>query len=372
MEQKFKIDGFRFHQKILESFRLMKEGTHRPPASAYAVYLSMLKQLYKENNQRGVLKEYNLAAAAKEMSIPYTTFYGGKKYLEEHHFIKEEIQNGMPVLILCDVEKYNTPEFGNDLNYFLVPLALFETNILSEFVSHSNPEAIELMLALFNQFRVGLVKNNGELHDTYQVRNMKTLKQLLNKNSKSVRSILAILEALFDIEFSGVRFRGHQLWVHQVKFMLKECCIKEVNDKFEISQLMQKYSQEITYFLDGHSIRFKPKDQSDIIFAFKQEVIDVIKYVIDDEKTFEFRDRWVKDYFMDSLSDLSDHIKKQISRFGEFKVHTSIGAYFRGVFRKRMLQSIKQIPVKYVHEAKIKEFVETGKTPALYTLLNGQ
>ncbi|MDA6151454.1 hypothetical protein OSK18_28640, partial [Escherichia coli] len=61
--------------------------------------------------------------------------------------------------MLKDIEKCNNPgvEEGK-LNYLLIPHSLFETNILAELVRTANPEAIELMLSLFNQFRTAMSK----------------------------------------------------------------------------------------------------------------------------------------------------------------------------------------------------------------------
>ncbi|WP_211705217.1 hypothetical protein, partial [Mycobacterium tuberculosis] len=59
--RKVKIDGFKMHQSLLKEFYLLRDQSfERPPASAYVVYLTMLKQLDAEKNQRGILKEYNL------------------------------------------------------------------------------------------------------------------------------------------------------------------------------------------------------------------------------------------------------------------------------------------------------------------------
>jgi hypothetical protein len=367
-KQKVKIDGFRMHQAILNEFRFIRDQSfERPPASAYVVYFTMLKQLHIEDNARGILKEYNLAYWAKKLDIPYSTLYGGKKYLEKYHFVNEEIIDGKPVLVLRDVEKYNTPERKDvSLNYLIIPHALFETNILAEFVRTSNPEGIELLLSLLNQFRTSMSKKN-EIHVKHlsQERTMKTLKESLNKNAKGVRRVLSILESIFNIEYIGLTYRGKQIWIQKVKFTLKEECVKENSDEFQVQPLMAKFSQELTYFLDGHKLKYKPRDKKDIMIAFKQEVINKIKYLLDEDQSYEYRDKWLKSFFLQSLDSVGEYIQNEINRNGSFKIRTSIGALFRGVFRRRLPDSLKNIPYELLHDAKVREYIITGEVPAL-------
>ncbi|KAB7673132.1 hypothetical protein [Bacillus sp. B1-b2] len=179
-KNKIAIDGFRMHQAILNEFRFIRdESFSRPTASSYVVYLTMFKQLELENNSRGILREYNLAYWSKKLNISYSTLYSGKCWLEKNHFIKDTIDHaGMPVTILKDVEKYNKPEEGNELNYLIIPSALLETNILAEFVRTSNPEAIELIFSLLNQFRTGFSKMQGDSFESVKMScTIKTLKE---------------------------------------------------------------------------------------------------------------------------------------------------------------------------------------------------
>ncbi|WP_223821040.1 hypothetical protein [Bacillus sp. S3] len=361
---KIKIDGFRMHQAILKEFYFIRDQSfERPPASAYVTYLTMLKQLDKENNQRGVLKEYNLSYWAKKLNIPYSSLYSGKKYLEKLSFIKEEIHNGIPVLVLKDIEKLNNPGIeGGKLNYLLIPNALFETNILAEMVRTSNPEGIELLLSLFNQFRTAMSKKESiELTQLRQSRNMSTLKKLLNKNSKKVREILSLLEPLFDIEFDGVEFRGKQIWVRKVYITLKEECVKEQSaEQFKIDHLTAMLSHELTYFLDGNQIKYKARDQFDIMFSFKQEVYDKLK-IIKDNSVFNL-EKSAKRYFLKCMDDIGGYLHEQRARLTTFKIF-SLGALFRKVFRNNFEPFIRKIPYAIIHEAKVDYYGKTGAFP---------
>ncbi|WP_108671363.1 hypothetical protein [Peribacillus acanthi] len=372
MKESIKIDGFRMHHAILEEFRLLRdESFERPPASAYAVYLTLLKQLHLEGNQRGVLKEYNLASWARKLGISYSTLWGGKKYLEDHHFIREEIHEGLPVLVLKDVEKYNTPEQnGGILNYLTIPYSLFETNIIGEFVRTANPEGIELLLSLLNQFRTGIgYSQTGEISNIVQERTMKTLKRQLNKNAKGVRKILMILEALFDIETVGVEFRGYQVWVKKFTFKLKPECVKENTDEFKVNPLMAKLAKELTYFLDGHKIRYKPKDGLDVMISFKQEVVNKLQYLLDQQDSYSTRNLFIKDFFIQTMDRIGTHIQQEKARKGSF-TFISIGAFFREAFRKFLPHALQELPYGMIHEANMREYMMTGQKPALFQLLN--
>ncbi|MCM3570645.1 hypothetical protein [Neobacillus mesonae] len=372
MEKKIRIDGFRMHHAILEEFRFLRdESFERPAASSYVVYLTMLKQLHVEQNQRGILKEYNLSFWAKKLGISYSTLWGGKKFLEKHHFVKEEIHEGLPVLVLKDVEKYNTPERnGGVLNYLIIPHALFDTNILAEFVRTSNPEGIELLLSLLNQFRTGMsFSKSGKVEKITQERTMKTLKSQLNKNAKGVRKILSVLEALFSIEYSGIELRGKQLWIKKVSFSLKPECVAENTDEFNVNPLMAKLANELTYFLDGHQVKYKPRDQIDVMISFKQEVVSKLNYLLDEDKeNFTVRDRLIKKIFLETMDQIGTYIHTEVDRKGSFHFY-SIGAFFRMAFRRYLPEALKKVPYDLIHEAKIREFTVKGQVPTLYSII---
>lgn len=372
MADKIRIDGFRMHHAILEEFRFLRDQSfERPPASSYVVYMTMLKQLHIEQNQRGILKEYNLSFWAKKLGISYSTLWGGKRFLEKHHFVKEEIHEGLPVLVLKDVEKYNTPEYNNGiLNYLIIPHALFDTNILAEFVRTSNPEGIELLLSLLNQFRTGMsFSKSGKLEKIKQERMMKTLKQQLNKNAKGVRKTLSVLEALFSIEFIGIEIRGKQMWIKKAIFALKPECVEENTDEFNVNSLMAKLSKELTYFLDGNKVKYKPRDQIDVMISFKQEVVSKLNYLKDEDKeNFTIRDIFIKKFFLETIDQIGSLIHTEKQRNNSFRFY-SIGAFFRMAFRKYLPNAIRKIPRELIHEAKIREFTITSQVPELHGLI---
>ncbi|MFS8652353.1 MAG: hypothetical protein FWJ66_10620 [Caldibacillus sp.] len=368
-KSKVKIAGFRMHQHLLEQIRFVNEGSERFTASAYAVYLSMLYQLHIEKNARGILKEFNLAEWARKLNIPYSTMYDGFKFLERKKFFEERIQNGMPVLVLRDIEDLNNPKrfrfkrIGQKkgtpvMNYLIVPFALFKTTVFADLVHHSCPEGFELILSLLNQFRTHMSKKNKvDIKQLKQDRLMSTLKKKLGKSSaKSVRAVLDMLRPIFDIEFEGVQIRGNQIHIEKVWFQMRPECVQEENvEDFNIKQLTALLSHELNYFLDGHKIKYKPKDQISIIFAFKQEVYNRLKF-IDGENGFDLIPK-LREYFLVCMDDVAEYLQTK-----KKEIH-NLGAFFRKVFRNNLPKIVNEIPYGVRFDAKVNYFRETGEFP---------
>lgn len=373
--QVVKMDGFRFPHQLLEDLRVFqKEQKRQVPASAYAVLLSVLKQIHLEKNSQGKVQEFNLAFWSKKLHVAYSTMHAGRKFLEEHGFLYEEIlPNGLPAWVLANYQEYTTPELknGHELNYFIVPHTLLDTTIVAEFVRTSNPEAFELMFSLFNQFRHGIAKldRKNEVAALEQARTMHTLKEKLKKRAKGVREVLAILQPLFDIEYTGVQVRGCQLWIRKAIFRLKPECVKENTDEFHVEPLLAKFQENTLYILNGLKLRYKPRDLFDIMLSFKQEVLDIVKYLIDEDESegrYTYRDAWAESLFFRCLDQFEQHIRTQINRKGKFSFRTSIGAYFRTIYRRELPKELKKIPYDKMHQAKYNEYTQTGQVPALH------
>lgn len=372
-QQAIKIDGFRFPHQLLEELRQFQDQQHiQVPASSYAVLLTVLQQIYVERNSQGKVLEYNLAHWARKLHMAYSTMHAGREFLIRHGFLYEEIlPSGMPAFVLRNYKEYTTPELvkGHELNYFIVPHTLFQTNIIAELVRTANPEAFELLFSLLNQFRHGVAKlrNTGELSFVEQTRNMGTLKEKLGKRSKAIREMLTLFEAIFEIELVGVQVRGKQLWVRQVKFRLKEECVKENTDEFEVQPLLAAFQENSLYVLDGLKLRYKARDLFDIMISFKQEVVNVVKYIINEERdqSYSYRDSWLETFFYSCLSRFEQHMKEQKE---SFTFRTSIGAYFRTIFRRNLPHAVRQIPYPLVHDAKVLEYTSKEQIPKLHLL----
>lgn len=325
------------------------------PSSAWAVFIGLLSKC----DDRGILRsDFNLQMLADLMDISYNTIYSGFQYLLRYRFVYEEVRESESVYVINHYEKYNTPEnpkFDRSLNYFIVPYALFETSILAEFVRTSNPSGIKFMLSLFNRFRTAIVDKEHVPSLKYK---MSTLKQKLNKKAKGVRGVLQVLSPLFNLQMEEISFRGSQVWLKSVKFQLKEECVKENTDEFEIDSLLAKYRKEVTYLLDGHDIRHRLRDIKDVILSFKQEVVNNIKYMyepgISSTQKFKERDDFYHDVFIQSLENIEEEL-----RGGQTKIR-SIGAYFRVVFRNQFLNMIKGVPRELIHFSIFNEYTKTG------------
>ncbi|MBL4952036.1 hypothetical protein JK635_07410 [Neobacillus sp. YIM B02564] len=356
MTQEMQINGFIVHKGVIDALKwYKKESGKRIPSSAYAVFLSSLYQRHKDNNPRGILKNFHLPEWAKTTNVLYSSFYHGYKWLEDRNFLKEIIlKDGSPARVITDWEQFSNPEkTGEDLNYFRVPFALFETDFLASCVRTSNSEGIELLLQLFDQFRVKIADviqkgGNLDLNKLHLEFNMKTLKTKLGKNAKGVRETLTLFESLFDVKYHGVSMRGKQLWVKKVIFYLKPICVKENSDTFQLSPIMQKLNQELTYVLDGMGIKYRPVDASQTMFSFQQEIVERLKYIQDLESaTYNQRDQWLKNFFLTTLDQVSEQIQKVQKATGKFSFHKSIGGYFRIAFRTQFFRLFPGIRKKF-------------------------
>jgi hypothetical protein len=373
--QKVRIYGFKFPQALLEDIRIYQEQNKiQIPASAYAAMIALLKQIHREKTTKGEVQEFNLPAYASECNMSYSTLYVGFKFWMKHGFIHESINSaGMPIYVLQHANEYFNAE--QDLNYFIVPHSLFETNIIAELVRTSNGKAFELILSLLTQFRHGVatIDHTDKIEEVKQVRNISTLKRQLGKRSKGVREALELLAPLFHIDYVGLQYRGHQLWIRQVEFSLKPDCVIENSDAFEVSPLISEFSKQTETVLTDLNIKYKPRDLFDIMISFKQEVITVLKYIAKndgEQSDYSARDSWIEGYFYRCLGSFETKIRDQFNQKDTFQFTKSIGAYFRTVFRNNLNNYIEQvIPTDSIREANMKEYVETGRVPVLHQML---
>jgi hypothetical protein len=358
----YKIDGFPMHQEELDAFRFLKNEGIQPPASAYVVYLTMMKQLQTESSKRGILKDYKLSFWAKNLNIPYSSLYYGYQFLRKYVFFSEEIMGGVEVLHFPNIEKLNNPESNRvkdgsfDLNYLTIPNYLLETNVLAELVRTSNSKTIELLFSLLNQFRAGL--RQGKITNTSKTfdRNIKTLKSELNKKAKGVRSALNLLSPILDITYINKHMRGMQLWIEKVSFALNKNCFVENTANKEIHPLLATMSKEFEYFLSRHSIAFKGLDLRNIVTAFRFEILENFKK-IPQEKEFNFEYlKASKDYVSYTLH----YLEKLWLKEGRPTIRV-LGAYFRKVFRGGLNYWVyTNVPEELLYDIKFKQLTEKG------------
>jgi hypothetical protein len=101
------------------------------------------------------------------------------------------------------------------------------------------------------------------------------------------------------------------------------------------------------------------------MISFKQEVMKKLNYLVDeDDVNFNTRDRFMKNFFLETMDQIGIHIHMEKQRKGSFRFY-SIGAFFRMAFRKYLPGALKKIPYELIHNAKIKEYTLTGQVPEL-------
>ncbi|MCM3716255.1 hypothetical protein M3202_19615 [Alkalihalobacillus oceani] len=313
-----KIEGFRFNYQLMERMKMCEM-----PASSWVVFLTLLS----DTDSRGILRTYSLSEWSETLGISYSTLYSGFKMLERCHFVEEVIINDLPYLKINEYEELNSSQEVSyrdkkSLNYFNVPRSLFDTDILKSLVHKHHVSGILFILNLFNRFRNAIRKKMMRLEYT-----MTKLKELLGKrDGKDIREFMTILKNVFDIEIIECEERKckddkMQIRVYKYSIIFRSVYLQDP-DVFNFRQLMGKYGESLTHFLDTVGLNHTKKDTRDILIAFRQEVM---------AKTTHFEqkgDRLLRDIFMISLSS----IEKQFTSLHQHRIK-KLGAYFRVTFR---------------------------------------
>ncbi len=349
-----KVRGFKFPKQIYDNLDLIfKESTIRVPSSALTVYLTLLS----ECNERGIVGEYSMKSWSDKLDIPISTLCCGMRYLEGNNYIQDKIIQNRTVIEISHYERFNNPERKEDLNYFRVPHFLFETNILKELVRRSNSKGIMFLLSLFNRFRTAITSNN-DINSTLPY-NMAHLKTVLNKTAIKVREYAELLRPLFSFDVTEEIKRGYQIVTRRYIVKLKKSFIQQEEDP-RITNLLGKMKKELTYILEGFNHRATKDDVDDIIGAFKQESVDVIKYLEPQTK----RDDILEKCFLNVMDLLTTRDQQKSKRID------SLGKYSRKLFRKETHALVKSLDRNDVILAIAKEHEITQKQPKIAKLFH--
>ncbi|MCK6259570.1 hypothetical protein LCY76_23660 [Fictibacillus sp. KIGAM418] len=353
-----KVSGFVFPH-FYRKFLLELDEAYQFPASAWANILALVC----DSESTGIVRNFIPNQWAKKLSIPASSFYYGYQFLIQHKIIKEIVINNEYCVEILNYERFTKQELYNDdrkarPNYFRVPFALFETNILAEFVRTKNPRAIKFTLKLFNQLRVKLGQKRGKsaLESSFQVQNLSTLKKELNRTSKEIRAIFEILKPIFNVHSIGLSMRKHQVWVKAYQFSFKEKCVEQP-DVLGVDQLMAAYSDDLSRYLDRNGLRYKKRDRVSIMLAFKQEVVENLKYV----DNLSLRDGVIKEIYGAATAIIEERLNTTAASGKRFKIY-SLGAYFRVVFRSIFEPFKKTIPAVELIKAHIELHLEKYRT----------
>lgn len=377
-QQKIKIKGFDYPQALNEKIKNFEnEHGFAFPATAHAAVCALLDQRQIESSH-GKVKEFKIAVAARKFDVAYSSMYHGIQFLIKYGFVDLKIDGDQHTYVINGYDKWMS---AGNYNYFRIPYTIFQTNIIAEFVRTANSRAFLLLFSLLNQFRVGVSKLSSieKLSRLSQERTLSDLKQTLKKRSKAVREVLDLMRPVFNIEYVDQKTFGIQTWVKKIKFSLRSECVLENSDLFEIHPLEEEFKKHTAYVLEGNQIKHKTRDITDVVFAFRQEVIRVFKYIMDDKKDgqgeFSTRNMLIQSFFYDCIYKFEGHIKKLKEDGANFNFRKSIGAYFRTMYRSNLKGFIESELLKdgssyatYIADANFEEFKRTGKVPALFTL----
>jgi hypothetical protein len=271
VNQKFKIDGFKFFQGTLDILKnIIKSSNKQPsktiPSSALAAYLGAHALCHED----GVLPaDFTITMLAETTGVKYDTIRKGFKWCVRNAFITKIMIEGTLHYKITGYSEYNNSraekprylgEEEHKLSYFRVPKAVF--NVLDKLVHNKDTQGILVLLDFCNYFSRQLMNNKENISDYACVRNMSYLKSVLRRKPHQVREYMNnIIKKIFDVELKVVQERKPrererrkrkpvvQLVVDQVKLRLTELCAKVNDDLKKIGEKVANFRKNVQHFL---------------------------------------------------------------------------------------------------------------------------
>lgn len=348
--QNYSINGVKFFQAGLD---LLKAEHERSPLSAAAIATYILFHFKADDFGRVNAKELSLSTWANSTKIPYTTIHSGREVLFARGLVKEIIIAGEPYYQITNFDRWNSPELaaqGVKLSYFRVSYKLLKDPVLKSLVSSRNSAGLFLLLDLFNAITRAIgnkIKNskNSSIEDIVNVSKeytMNTLKTKTKQSALKVRQFIEAVKTLFVFEAEGYSERIPskdrvavtkknnviQIVIRKFKVKINPEMVHSEEDELETQTLEASLRKEVISKLDHFQIPKRNKDIRDIMAAFKQEVIKIMKY---SSQPLKVRNRIIRNIFEDSLRLLTDYYTAQKAKDPRFRIK-SLGGYMRRTF----------------------------------------
>lgn len=262
--------------------------------------------------------ELSLARMAKKAKLPYSTVYKGFQTLINLGFISSYFRkNGMEFYQLSNIKKWNSPETGEDLNYYRLPADLFSSGVIKELVRASDVQGILALLDLSN----AIYRHDSIYNSTEPIkRKESTLLQKYKKNTRNVKSFLKRLMSFFKMK--SIDRRTETLW----ELQFNDSSFSEVENK-KIRQITAAIRKEVSASFNRLGQRFKQKDQDDVNKVISQIGISLFEPLLD-SMTVRDAKLWLANIHMSAFDDLLDKERRE-------KILT-IGAYYRKVFQDKL------------------------------------
>ncbi|PKR83066.1 hypothetical protein [Heyndrickxia camelliae] len=381
VKQNFVIKGVKFFKKNLDKIRYDSMITDHPITTSEIVVYMILHLHTDEMGQiRSLTKDKNISERkqlcisnlAKDHDLTYETVKKAFDSLIERNYIAEVYDaKGMHYEIV-DYAKYNqqtnNPLDQENLNYFNIPLHLFEEKIFGPLIKHRFHKGALLILELCQFFARQIGTNKKSIDDVAKVqatRRMEYLKKALNTTAKRVRLFLNIIHNVFLFKPNDEIVKNPsssrinrvrefvQVCVKTYTLSLHPACYLE-NDKTVQKRELAAAKKEMAARIKHAKIPVKWRDTLDINNSISRIVkiasnLDIIK-----------KSRDMITYAVSTVADtLEDmHLK------GSIKEIKSIGAFVNKLFTKAWEEyQVQRITFEERHEIITDYMIKYGEPP---------
>lgn len=262
--------------------------------------------------------ELSLAKMAKKAHLPYSTVYKGFQTLIKLGFVSTYFRkNGMEFYQVSNIKKWNSPETGEDLNYYRLPADLFSSGVLKELVRASDVQGILALLDLSN----AIYRHDSIYNSTEPIKRKEST--LLHKYKKNTRNIKSFLKRLMNFfKMKSIDRRTETLW----ELQFNDESFKEVENK-KMRQITAALRKEVSASFSRLEQRFKQKDQDDVNKVISQIGVALFEPLLDSMNVKDAK-LWLADIHMSAFDDLLDKERRE-------RIFT-IGGYYRTVFQDKL------------------------------------
>lgn len=354
MQNSMEVKGRKFLHPLLKRLK-QKNLDVSYPASALATYILLNLECETDGTLDSNFKIKDLAVKS---NIPYTTIYTGFQFLLKYDDVREVFVDGKPIYEITDYDFYNRSESEtikssavkvSHLNYFYIPTALIETDILAKLIKARNSNGIfELLNLIQNESRrisQGFKKKTE--------RAMDTLRLNLKNTAKKARKFIEMISPIFSYQEEGKKVRTitkknftevDQVSVGKYILSFKPSCIREVQENKALNNKVSGIVHSVKNTFKNSGILLTKKERENIYSVYKSEVT---KYA--EAMNLDIQKRFLRDIQLFS-HEVVDSIKNNHT-----KVEV-IGAYLRQALRSKWAEFKYSISAGDLHDMKIKYF----------------
>lgn len=337
--QKYKLQGIKFFKGALDNIAVLRNTkSYSNPITTSEIIIYMIAhklcddmgRIHAFTTEKDVSerKKFSYVHIADTYGIKYETVKSAFDKLEKRSLLKINICDNEIYYEITNYAYWNNGYDNNEkLNYFIVPTALFESDIFPKLITHRFHNGAYELLKLCEHFtrQIGLNhKNTEDLSRVTATRNLSYYKKALGTNkSQRVRQFLDIINHVFISEKVGLVEKIDkvhsitQLWIHQFKITMNKSCYVE-NILNENVALHKKAIKDMEF-----QIKHNPKlsfinwrDQRDINASISR-MINIAKYLGDDRELM--------------IKHVLQYVYAAFDEFDKFEIK-SIGAYFNTLF----------------------------------------